>query len=170
MLDGTGTLHSTLTVLSGGLVSPGFSPGTLTIDGNAEFRSGSVLKIEIGGLDPGQFDVLDVLGDLSFNDALIELDFINGFVPHAGDHVDFLRAASLHGLESVHYSFHGLGSGFLFDVLPEGGGLRFVALNDGQAVPLPSALALGLLGLALMPLARRHCRSGGARASVSALI
>lgn len=59
VLDGTGTLRSDLSVLRGGMVSPGFSPGRLTIDGNARF-AGGVLKIEVGGLQADQFDLLDV--------------------------------------------------------------------------------------------------------------
>ena len=157
VLDGTGTLRGSLMVLRGGMVSPGFSPGTLTIDGNARF-AGGVLKVEIGGLGAGQFDLLNVLGELSFADALIELDFIDGFVPHAGDSLDFARAVSITGLNLARFSTSGLAPGFEFDISVDGGGLHFRALNDAAAVPAPATLALAMLSLLLLGRTQRFNR------------
>ena len=57
-LAGTGTIFAK--VDNNGIVSPGDSPGTLTISGgNYTQHSGATLKIEIGGLSSG------VNGDLT---------------------------------------------------------------------------------------------------------
>lgn len=90
---GVGTLATThLVIAPGGFVSPGLSPGTLTIDGDFELRDGATLIIEIAGLAPGQFDVLKVTGNATLAGKL-QLKFIDGFVPTPGDTVDFLQVA-----------------------------------------------------------------------------
>ena len=78
---------------SGGTVSPGNSPGTLTIDGNYNQGSGGTLAIEIGGTQAGvNHDVLDVLGDASLAGTL-SVSLIDGFTPSGGDTFKVLTAA-----------------------------------------------------------------------------
>ncbi|MCC6358987.1 MAG: hypothetical protein IT450_09600 [Phycisphaerales bacterium] len=87
---GVGTLATThLVIAPGGFVSPGLSPGTLTIDGDYEQQDGATLVIEVAGTQPGDFDVLHVTGDALLAGA-VKLRFINGFVPQRGMAVDFL--------------------------------------------------------------------------------
>ena len=61
-LAGTGTVIGNVTNNSGGTVSPGDAPGTLTVN-NYTQMSGSTLLIDIAGPNTGQFSVLDVLGN-----------------------------------------------------------------------------------------------------------
>jgi hypothetical protein len=104
-LDGAGTISlvgTTLDVLAGGVlggsrtiignvnnlagtVSPGASPGTMTIDGNYLQGSSGTLLAEIGGLAAGtQYDRLVVSGTVTLDGNLnVVLD--NGFIPAAGD-------------------------------------------------------------------------------------
>jgi hypothetical protein len=90
-IEGIGTLDATVIVEPGGFVSPGLSPGTLTIDGDYEQQEGATLVIEVAGTEPGQFDVLHVTGNVTLA-GQVELRFIDGFVPRSGDNVHFLRA------------------------------------------------------------------------------
>jgi T5SS/PEP-CTERM-associated repeat protein len=75
-----------------GLIRVGCSPGTLTVNGDFEMGETGVLEIEVGGLEPGQFDVLQVNGNATLAGRL-ELKFINGFVPKPGDNIDFLQVS-----------------------------------------------------------------------------
>ncbi len=87
---GVGTLTTAhLIIEPGGFVSPGLSPGTLTIEGDYEQQDGATLIIEVAGAEAGQFDVLHVTGDAVLAGA-VDLRFIDGFVPERGMAVDFM--------------------------------------------------------------------------------
>ncbi len=88
---GVGTLAtSRLVIAPGGFVSPGLSPGTLTIDGDYEQQEGATLVIEVAGLAPGQFDVLKVTGSATLA-GKVQMKFIDGYVPNPGDTIDCLQ-------------------------------------------------------------------------------
>jgi len=89
VIDGFGILAAHRAV-NGGLISPGLSPGTITIEGDYEQPADGVLEIEVAGLEPGQFDVLHVTGNATLA-GKVRLHFINGFVPQPGDNVDFVQ-------------------------------------------------------------------------------
>jgi T5SS/PEP-CTERM-associated repeat protein len=76
-------------VVNGGVIAPGLSPGEITIDGDYEQPEGGVLVIEVGGTEAGKFDVLHVKGNATLA-GTVDLRFIDGFVPQAGDNVDFV--------------------------------------------------------------------------------
>ena len=59
-LSGNGTLAGN--VFNSGLVSPGHSPGNLTVKGNYTQTAAGTLLIEVAGKNAGQFDVLAVGG------------------------------------------------------------------------------------------------------------
>lgn len=93
-LMGTGKILGNLLV-SGGTVSPGFSPGGLEVDGDVTFDGDSTLFIEIGGLIPGvDYDQLAVTGDLTLGGFLV-LRFVNGFRPQVGDTFDLFEVGGL---------------------------------------------------------------------------
>ncbi|MDH5343009.1 MAG: hypothetical protein OEW79_09285, partial [Betaproteobacteria bacterium] len=104
LLNGPGTINlvgTTLDVLAGGVlggsrtivgdvnnlsgtVSPGASPGIMTIDGDYFQGSSATLLAEIGGTATGQYDQLIVTGTVTLGGNLtVVLD--NGFFPLAGD-------------------------------------------------------------------------------------
>ena len=61
-LSGIGSVNGNVT--NGGDFNPGNSPGTFTINGDLVLLPSSNLNMEIAGLDVGQYDVLDVKGDV----------------------------------------------------------------------------------------------------------
>ena len=121
----------------GGTVAPGSSPGTLTIDGDYRQASG-VLEIEIAGLNPGQFDLLDVSGNIDIIGGVIRFIFINGFAPQQNDSISFVKSSGTVDIaSSATFEFSGLQSGFQFnvgDTSSSGGGreIVFTAQTNGQ--------------------------------------
>ena len=96
-LAGSGTVQAA--VVNGGVTSPGGSPGTLSLGPGENYQqaAGGILRIELGGYNPGtQCDQLVVGGSASLAGTL-ELPLINGFVPHPGDHFQILTCASQNG-------------------------------------------------------------------------
>jgi hypothetical protein len=81
-LIGSGTINlcGACRVDNGGEISPGLSPGTLTINGDYDQLPGGVLVIEYEGLDAGQFDILHVTGATTLAGRL-EVHFRGGFSP-----------------------------------------------------------------------------------------
>jgi autotransporter-associated beta strand protein len=88
-LAGTGTVFNNVT--NSGVVSPGDSPGTLHVNNAYVQNATGTLRIEIGGLAPGQFDQLQT-GTASLNGTL-QLVRLNLFTPQVGDAFTILTAA-----------------------------------------------------------------------------
>lgn len=74
-LGGTGTIGGPVTVANGGILSPGNSPGTLTM-GSLTLDSGSILNYELG--DPGPSDFIQVNGNLTL-DGIMNITALSGF-------------------------------------------------------------------------------------------
>ena len=145
-------------VQNGGVLAPGTSPGTMTVDGNYEQLPGGILEIEIGGLAAqSEYDVLVVTGNADF-DGTIQLKFIDGFAPHAGDQFDFLQVGGALTATGASYEIRNLEPGFEFDVAFDAGGLTMTARTDGVFVPEPGTMAILLSGLALLVICSRHRR------------
>jgi T5SS/PEP-CTERM-associated repeat protein len=146
-LSGNGTVVADV-VLNGGTISPGNSPGTLTINGDLTANAGNlILEVDSAAV----FDLLAVSGtifigeDLVFNlafdshpngDVLDLATFFSGFLSLAFD-PDF----SL--LDNV--TVAGLTSGDFVTIALAGETRTF---GQAAAVPEPSSIALMLLGLA----------------------
>ena len=79
------------TFTNNGTISPGASPGTLTIDGNFVQGADGVLNVE---LDDGAGDSLVINGTADFAGSIV-ISFLNGFVPAAGDVLNFIVADTL---------------------------------------------------------------------------
>ena len=97
-LAGSGTIQAAVTN-SGGITSPGGSPGTLSLGPGEDYQQGTngTLLIELGGHNPGtDYDQLVVGGNASLAGTL-ELHLINGFVPQPGDEFQILTCGSQTG-------------------------------------------------------------------------
>lgn len=72
-LGGSGTIGGSVNVLSGGILAPGNSPGTLNIDGDLVLAGGSVLNFEFGQADVAGGplnDLINVGGDLTLDGTI----------------------------------------------------------------------------------------------------
>ncbi|WP_034374585.1 Ig-like domain-containing protein, partial [Comamonas testosteroni] len=88
-LGGSGSIFAnsstnTLSVQSGGVLSPGNSAGTLTVNGNLQMNAGSVLAVEINGTTAGtQYDQVVVNGTADISGATLAVT--HGYTPGLGD-------------------------------------------------------------------------------------
>lgn len=163
VLNGNGGVINANLVVDGGTVAPGASPGILTVNGDFEVLNGA-LQIEIGGDQPGEFDVLNILGDFIATEPFtIDIAFIDDFAPEEGQSFTFLDIEgddeplqTLFDNGDVDVVVSGLGNGFEFASNFIGGEFTTTTTAVG-AVPLPPGfvLYLGLLALAGGILRRR---------------
>jgi outer membrane autotransporter protein len=96
LLFGDGSVNGNL--LNRGFVSPGHSPGTLTVNGNYTQTAIGTLHIELAGTAPGQFDLLAVGGHASLAGTL-QLSPVGNFKLQVGDKITFLSAG--HGVSGT---------------------------------------------------------------------
>jgi outer membrane autotransporter protein len=89
LLGGHGSLGGSL--VNSGIVSPGDSPGTLTVNGNYTQNSGGTLRIQIGGLAPNEHSLLAVNGHASLAGTL-QLIQLGSFSLQPGNQITFLTA------------------------------------------------------------------------------
>ena len=97
-LSGTGTVGDGSAgggVNNAGVVSPGDSPGTLTINGDYGQQGVATLRIEIGGVAPAQHDLLAVGGQASVSGTL-QLIRLDDFRPGNGQRVTIITDAGGH--------------------------------------------------------------------------
>ena len=97
--SGTGIIESNLT--NAGTVSPGSSPGTITVDGDYTQDSSGTLTIELGGTTAGtEYDQLVVTGVASL-DGTLDVSRINEYSPELGDSFTILTYGSHTGTFST---------------------------------------------------------------------
>jgi hypothetical protein len=96
LLQGTGRIPSANFTGAGGTLSPGYSPGTMTFNGNEDF-SNSTMAMEVNGTGVAgtDFDQIVVNGTATLGGTLA-LTF-NFPVPHDGDIVTIIDATALSG-------------------------------------------------------------------------
>jgi T5SS/PEP-CTERM-associated repeat protein len=85
----SGTLHAGSflgdLVNVGGVLAPGASAGSTTVDGDYQHLAAATLQIEIGGIAPvTQYDIVNVIGE-ALLEGNLQLDLLNGFIPAAAD-------------------------------------------------------------------------------------
>ncbi|MHB9078475.1 MAG: PEP-CTERM sorting domain-containing protein [Pirellulaceae bacterium] len=149
-LTGNGTINGD--VVTNGVITPGQSPGKLTVLGDYQQLADGLLKIELAGYTFGtEFDLLEV-GGMATLGGTLEISLLGGFQPTPTDTFDFLTAGSIEGT---------------FDKLLFGGGTVDVNyLTSGvrlsnfhlSEVPEPSSMVLLVMGLLGMLAYTRHRR------------
>jgi hypothetical protein len=92
VLKGNGTI--TGTVHNAGQLSPGFSPGAITIAGNYTQTASGAYAVEIGGPGAGtQYDQVTVSGAAALG-GILNVSLVNGYMPHVGDTFTILHDTS----------------------------------------------------------------------------
>lgn len=152
-------------VINYGLISPGNSPGILTITGDLTLKNDSVLHMEIFG--PTAYDQL-IIGGNFVAGGVLELDF-GGYTPGFDTAYDLFRVSRMSG-DFSEIRYLNLAENFDTDLLSRGfdnGIFRLImASNDdpvipgdpgNNTVPEPSSgLLIALGGLAMLMLRRRN--------------
>jgi autotransporter-associated beta strand protein len=97
-LAGSGTYIGDIALTSGASIAPGDSAGLLTVDGDLSLGAGGRLAIELGGTLPGnQYDSLDVLGNVTLTNAVLDVSLIENFIPDPKQGFVILRANQIEG-------------------------------------------------------------------------
>lgn len=162
LLSGNGGTISSNVIVDGGAIAPGNSPGTMTIIGDLTFGNMTdVLAIEIAGSNPWEFDSLNIIGNLIAESGFtLELSFIDGFTPAAGDSFSFLNisGASMLDFAMINVMTQGLSNEFNLVFNFGDGGLAFDILPTQipSEVPLPAAAWVFLAGLGGLSVARKR--------------
>lgn len=153
-------------VINHGLISPGNSPGVLTITGDLTLESDSVLLMEIFG--PTAYDQL-IIGGNFVAGGILEFDF-GGYMPEFDVPYDLFQVAGRMSGDFSEIKFLNPAAGFDAGLLSlsfaggeNGGMFQLIMANNGDpgnnTVPEPaSGLLIGLGGLAMLMLRRRSPR------------
>ncbi|MEM1191233.1 MAG: hypothetical protein AAGI72_22070 [Pseudomonadota bacterium] len=156
-LAGNGSVFGDIFVQTGGVLGPGFSPGQVDVFGNLTVENGGILSVDFAGLGTGEFDFFNVSGIADLTGVIIDINFLEPFLPTALDSINFLSASSIIGLESA--VFRTPGARGDLDFVVSNGILGFTALSDFTRVPAPTTIGLLVLG-SLGLLRRARSKSG----------
>jgi T5SS/PEP-CTERM-associated repeat protein/autotransporter-associated beta strand protein len=156
-----GHLLSDGTLTNSGTISPGLSPGTLTVTAQHFIQDpAGVILLEIAGTDPALIDHLVLQSSNNNVQGTIRFLFLNGFLPRAGDQFNLIIATGALDLNGVNFDFPQLAPGFTFDNTGGANAFTLHATSDAVLAPEPSLLVLltaaGLL-IRICP-RRRKCR------------
>ena len=161
-LSGTGTINGN--VVMGGTISPGNSPGILTINGNYTQTAFGTYVAEMAGLTAGTgYDQVDVNGAADLAGKL-DVNLINGFTVALGDNFILMKYDSETGTFSM-VDLPKLNKGLMWDLSYDPGFLDLsvtgtAATTAVATTPEPSTCLLwgtvGLLGIGIW--ARRKFR------------
>lgn len=81
-LSGNGTVAN-LVVRNGGIVAPGNSPGTIAVNGTAEFKAGSIYRVDV--TPTGEHDLLTATGAVTISGGTVQV------VTAPGDYASGIR-------------------------------------------------------------------------------
>ncbi len=146
--SGSGAFTGTGTVYYEGDLRPGNSPDVIHYEGSVVLGSDSVSFFELGGLNPGEYDRLNIDGDLTL-DGQLSIGLLNGFS------LDFDEEFVIANVDGALFgNYQGLEEGA---VVGNFGGMNLFisyAGGDGNDVVLftsvPEPATAGLFGLAFL--------------------
>jgi len=114
-LSGTGTIAG-LVMKSGGRVSPGYSPGTLSVSGNVSFASGSLYRVEV--YSSGAHDLISATGTASLLGGTVEVVAQSGYQIPTASYTILSAAGGLSGqFDSVTANFAYLTPSLSYDAM-----------------------------------------------------
>jgi autotransporter-associated beta strand protein len=147
-LSGVGTINATgKTVQVDGILSPGNSPGTLTINGDLTLSPTAVSNFEINGTTSGLFDRIVGVNSMTFGGTL---NLTTGYAAALGDSVQLFSANTYSGtFSSITGTNLGGGLSWIFDA----------ANGTITVIPEPSTWVMLVGGLAALILLRCRCRN-----------
>ncbi len=154
-LSGSGTIAGNVTQ-TGGTISPGSSPGKLTIDGNYTGGKSGKVRIELNGTAPGQFDVLAITGTAVLAGTL---QLVTNYSPALGDSFTVITYASKTGkFKTISGQFLAGDIGYDVKVGATSTTLKVVKTVDLQTTKIDSADPPQLHGRHQGDLHRKPCR------------
>ena len=140
----------------GGVIGPGFSPGRIDITGG--FTGSAIFDLEIGGSTSDLYDQLIFSGVVDLTDAILNVSFIDDFLPSTLDIFELIGASEFIGSFSPdRITYAGLPPGFDFDfgIDLSRGGFSLITERVTQ-VPEPSSVVLLIVGLGALAAFRRR--------------
>lgn len=129
-LKGSGTIGGTVTVAPGGLVAPGNSPGTLTINSNYIQSAQGALQIIVAGPSPANRSLLVVSGNATLSGTLLLV--FSGYAPSANESFPIMQVAGSIIDNGLNIVVAGLKPGFVANYQVVGKQLIFNAQSTGQ--------------------------------------
>ena len=146
-LTGTGTVNGSVTLA--GTLSPGFSPGSMVINGNLNLQPSAITVLEIAGtLNPGvDYDFVDINGSMLAG-GLLQLSLLSGYE-------NFLSPSTVLTIVTANQitgSFANIASGERLTTLDGWGSFQVdytggsLIVSNFIAIPEPSSFALLLIG------------------------
>ena len=154
IVGGNGTIVGIVN-LTGGTLSPGDSPGHLSITGSYTQGAAADILVELGGHDQGStYDLLSVTGPVSL-DGEVDVSVLPGFTPQVGDVFTFLTYGSRTGLFA---GVDSLTDGYTYSIIYDNpADTASLTILTTPPVPEPAILSLG----AFLPLLRRRRHQKG---------
>jgi hypothetical protein len=145
-LAGDGTIDMAGGVTSftnAGIISPGSSPGALTITGMDMVQEvTSLINIEIESPTGGSFDSLSVAGNVT-KGGILNVDLYNGYFPTIGDSIPFLSATAVSSdFDSLDLQIGGI----IFDTVSSADLISLVCIQADNLDPTISLAATQSFG------------------------
>lgn len=174
-VSGSGSFTGTGTVYFEGDLRPGNSPGIVTFGGDVVLADNAISYFEFGGKTPGEYDQLQIAGDVFLNNSTLNVSMLKGF--SFGTYQKYLIAA-VDGTVNGQFGTYGegaqLGNSNLFITYAGFGTVKGIGLftkdlpvmwgeysfGPGEVSSVPEASSLALLGwIAIGVVAHRQRRA-----------